>query len=286
MQTIGVCGRVPCDMWRYRRSLALRGCCILLVALCGFGCGGKRPARWNANSRGKYYVVQSGDTIWKIARKWRVPVQEIAEWNNIQDTDKIFPGRKIYLPGARKERRAGNNRARAAAGDEPIRLYHGRFQWPVRGPIHGGFGVRGERRHDGIDIGAPSGTPIHAAADGIVAYNNTLAGYGHLLILRHPDQLYTAYAHNARNAVKVGESVKQGQVIAYVGATGRATGPHLHFEVRHGQQARNPLFFLPVNTAEIAQLREHAGSPMGGTSERADRPSKQPPKERKKTHRR
>lgn len=273
-------------MWRKRRSFAVYGCCILLVAIGGLDCGGKRPPRWNANSRGKYYVVQSGDTIWKIARTWRVPVQEIAEWNNIQDTDRIFPGRKIYLPGARRERGKGKDRARAAGGDEPIRLYHGRFRWPVRGPVHGGFGVRGERRHDGIDIGAPSGTPIRAAADGAVAYNDTLAGYGHLLILRHPDQLYTAYAHNARNVVKVGKSVKQGEIIAYVGATGRASGPHLHFEVRHGQQARNPLFFLPVNSAEVAQLKEESGKTMGGTAERAARPSKHPPKERRKKHRR
>lgn len=272
MQTIGVCGRVPFDMWRKRRSFAILVCCLVLVAVSGCAGGGKRPARWNASSRGKYYVVQPGDTIWKIARAWRVPVQQIAEWNNIQDTDKIFPGRKIYLPGAHKERGKGKARARTAGGDESIRLYHGRFHWPVRGPVHGGFGVRGERRHDGIDIGAPSGTPIHAAADGIVAYNNTLAGYGRLLILRHPDQLYTAYAHNARNVVKVGAPVTQGQVIAYVGATGRATGPHLHFEVRHGQQARNPLFFLPVNTAELAERKgKRAPHPPGGRKKKSRR---------------
>ncbi|MBI4367509.1 MAG: peptidoglycan DD-metalloendopeptidase family protein [Deltaproteobacteria bacterium] len=224
-------------------------------------CGGlaKRSPRVGRTPRGgQFYLVRAGDTIWQIARMWRVPVQDIAEWNNVQDPNVIRAGQKLYIPGAKKTPGASRSSAaavvrRGSGENDTIRLYHGRFQWPVEGPVHSQFGIRGDRRHDGIDIGARAGMPIHAAADGVVAYSSTLSGYGHLLILKHPEKYYSAYAHNARNLVKVGQRVRQGEVIARVGSTGHATGPHLHFEIRHGQKARNPLFFLPVRGMAVAK---------------------------------
>ncbi len=100
--------------------------------------------------------------------------------------------------------------------------------------------------HDGIDIGAKPGSPVVAAADGTVVYaDNRLAGYGNLIIVRHRDNLFTAYAHNRRNLVHQGDKVRSGQKIALVGRTGRATGPHLHFEVRRGTTPVDPLLYLP-----------------------------------------
>lgn len=100
--------------------------------------------------------------------------------------------------------------------------------------------------HDGIDIAAPEGTPIHAAAAGEVVYaDSRLAGYGKLIILRHRYNQFTAYAHNQRNLVHKGDRVKAGQVIARVGKTGRATAPHLHFEIRRGSTPVDPFSYLP-----------------------------------------
>ena len=100
--------------------------------------------------------------------------------------------------------------------------------------------------HDGIDIAAKAGTPIYAAAAGKVVYaDSRLTGYGNLIIIRHSSDMFTAYAHNRNNLVVVGQMVKQGQHIANVGATGRASGPHLHFEVRRGERAVDPLAYLP-----------------------------------------
>jgi murein DD-endopeptidase MepM/ murein hydrolase activator NlpD len=118
------------------------------------------------------------------------------------------------------------------------------FIWPVSGPVVSPFGYRWGRLHAGIDIGVPYGTPIHAAASGRVIYAGWEGGYGNLVVIDHGRGLATAYAHQSRIAVGVGQSVGQGQVIGYVGCTGHCFGPHLHFEVRVNGQPVDPLGYL------------------------------------------
>jgi murein DD-endopeptidase MepM/ murein hydrolase activator NlpD len=116
--------------------------------------------------------------------------------------------------------------------------------WPVNAPITSPFGWRWGRMHEGIDLGAPYGTPIAAAAAGTVIYAGWMGGYGNLTVIDHGGGLSTAYGHQSRIAVGVGESVAQGQIIGYVGSTGHSTGPHLHFEVRVDGQPVDPLGYL------------------------------------------
>jgi murein DD-endopeptidase MepM/ murein hydrolase activator NlpD len=116
--------------------------------------------------------------------------------------------------------------------------------WPVNGPITSPFGPRWGSFHAGIDIGVPTGTPIHAAAAGTVIYCGVESGYGNLVVLDNGGNLATAYAHQSAIAVACGQHVDQGQVIGYVGCTGNCTGPHLHFEVRINGQAVDPLGYL------------------------------------------
>jgi murein DD-endopeptidase MepM/ murein hydrolase activator NlpD len=116
--------------------------------------------------------------------------------------------------------------------------------WPVQGPITSPFGWRWGRMHQGIDIGVPMGTPIHAAAAGRVIYCGWEEGYGNLVVLDNGGDLATAYAHQSAIAVNCGEDVSQGQVIGYVGCTGHCTGPHLHFEVRINGNPVDPLGYL------------------------------------------
>ena len=217
------------------------------------------------DKRGVTYTVRSGESIWRVARIFRTDVQTLAEYNNIMDPAQIQAGMKLYVPpvqrggfkklpfgqsvgsGEAPEATAGKGKRKPGADryTKPIQVYRGRFIWPVDGRVVSLFGIRDGRRHDGIDISAPSGTPIRAAAGGKVVFAGSMRGYGNLILLRHPDDLFTAYSHNSVNSVRQGQSVKQGQLIGKVGRTGRATGPHLHFEIRNGQTARNPLFFLP-----------------------------------------
>ncbi len=116
--------------------------------------------------------------------------------------------------------------------------------WPVSGPVTSGFGPRWGRLHEGIDIAVPEGTPVVASAAGVVIHAGWLGGYGNLVVVDHGGGLATAYAHNSAYAVAVGDSVSQGQVIAYSGNTGNSSGPHVHFEVRVNGTAVDPLGYL------------------------------------------
>ena len=133
------------------------------------------------------------------------------------------------------------------------------FEWPVEGIFFSKFGPRRGRHHDGIDVSAPAGTPIKAAADGKVVFSGRFCGYGNMILLRHDNGYFTAYAHNRANLVDKGEKVAQGEVIAEVGRTGRTTGNHLHFEVRRGRKAMDPLSFLPVTDGVYVKKGMHVG---------------------------
>ncbi|MGC9528381.1 MAG: peptidoglycan DD-metalloendopeptidase family protein [Limnospira sp.] len=138
-----------------------------------------------------------------------------------------LPGPDVYLPG-------GSMR------------FNG-YIWPSEGILTSGYGWRWGRMHRGIDIAGPIGTPIVAAAPGVVTYAGwNSGGYGNLVELEHPDGSLTLYAHNHRILVNKGQKVTQGQQIAEMGSTGRSTGPHLHFEIHpSGQGAVNPMALLP-----------------------------------------
>ena len=118
------------------------------------------------------------------------------------------------------------------------------FTWPTSGQITSGFGPRWGRMHQGLDVAAPTGRPITAAKSGKVIVAGWSGGYGNLVVIDHGGGLSTAYAHQSRIAVKVGDPVTQGGLIGYIGSTGHSTGPHLHFEVRVNGAARDPLPYL------------------------------------------
>lgn len=127
---------------------------------------------------------------------------------------------------------------------------NGRLMWPVAGRVVSGFGNRMHpilgyvRPHTGVDLAAPNGTPIFAADGGQVLQASYSGGYGNSILIYHGGGFATFYAHMSGFAVGTGQMVKRGQVIGYVGATGLATGPHLHFEVRINGIAQNPLSYL------------------------------------------
>lgn len=118
------------------------------------------------------------------------------------------------------------------------------FLWPVAGgKISSGYGLRHGKIHEGLDIKGGAGEEIRAVAAGKVVFEGWLSGYGKTLVIAHGNGISTIYAHNKTNLVSRGQEIQKGQAIAHVGSTGRATGPHLHFEVRKDGKALNPLRF-------------------------------------------
>jgi murein DD-endopeptidase MepM/ murein hydrolase activator NlpD len=126
--------------------------------------------------------------------------------------------------------------------------FHGNFLRPVPGAVTSGYGYRMHpilgvlKMHTGVDMSASSGTPIKAAASGLVVFSGRRGGYGNCIIIDHGGGVATLYGHCSSLAVSAGREVKQGQVIGYVGSTGLSTGPHLHFEVRHNGRTVAPGF--------------------------------------------
>jgi murein DD-endopeptidase MepM/ murein hydrolase activator NlpD len=120
------------------------------------------------------------------------------------------------------------------------------FRWPARGRVIAGFGANGG--NEGINIALPEGTPVKAAEDGTVTYaGSEVKGYGNLVLIKHDNGYVSAYAHNGELAIKRGEKVKRGQVIAKSGQTGNVTSPQLHFEIRKGQAPVDPMAYLGGN---------------------------------------
>ena len=222
----------------------------LSIVAVGCGCGGPSvaPPRKAESPElvGRWYTVQAGDSVTILAQRHDVLVDDIIELNGIVDPDRIRVGQTLFLYGVDEiVRRSGGSSA--APGVERSVVVTPRYIWPVRrGALSSGFGQRGARMHRGIDIAADAGTPVRAVADGEVIYSdNKQRGYGNLVILRHPGNAVTVYAHNRRNLVDEGQTVRQGALIAEVGSTGRSTGSHLHFEIRLGGEAKDPMEHLP-----------------------------------------
>jgi murein DD-endopeptidase MepM/ murein hydrolase activator NlpD len=125
-----------------------------------------------------------------------------------------------------------------------VRRSSGPLSWPLRGVLYARFGRKGRSPHDGIDLAAPAGTPVRTAAEGSVLFAGPQQGYGLLVIVEHAHGLVTVYAHNRDLRVRTGQQIRDGQVIATVGESGKTSGPHLHFEVRQDGAPVDPLDFL------------------------------------------
>jgi lipoprotein NlpD len=214
---------------------------------------------------GIYHRVQPGENLYRIGKAYGIAYADLAKLNDISNPARIEIGQKIFIPGARRELPVEIITPRGASvrgvTDEPDWRGAPSFAWPVQsGALSSEFGQRGQTFHDGIDVSAPVGTPVSAAADGEVIYSDVLRGYGNVIIIRHGRGFVTVYAHNESNRVREGQRVQQGEVVATVGESGRTTGPNLHFEVRWNNVARDPLLFLPP-TEQVALPR---GGERGG----------------------
>lgn len=191
---------------------------------------------------GVRHQVKKGDTVSEIAKKYKADLDEILRYNDISINSKLIPGDVILIPDGElttpikskpiKGSMATNNPLHDADGP----LFPGYYMRPVVG----GTRSQGLHGYNAVDIAAPIGTPIYASAKGKVILSISggwNGGYGSFIIISHDNGTQTLYAHNSKNIVKLGDVVDKGDLIAKVGQTGHATGPHVHFEIRG---AKNP----------------------------------------------
>ncbi len=185
------------------------------------------------------HVVKSGDTIYSIAKQHKGDVEEIMQYNNITKTTILAIGDEIIVPDGEAPviYSSGSGSSVRSSGSNPV--YEGYYMRP----IVGGIKTQGVHGHNGIDFASSYGSNILASASGEVIISRSSGwngGYGSYVVIKHGNGTQTLYAHLSGTAVSVGESVKQGQVIGYMGRSGQVkghTGIHLHFEIRG---ARNP----------------------------------------------
>ena len=190
------------------------------------------------NADGLRYVVRTGDSLSRIARRYGVTVNALRDWNDLQ-TDLIRADQQLFVPGA------------SLSAEEIDGALGKLFVHPTRGRLTSGFGLRispfarVQILHNGIDIANWAGTPVNAARSGRVTSVDVGPVYGRAVVISHGGGYQTLYAHLASALVRSGQTVSQGQQIGTMGSTGESTGPHLHFTVFRNGVPINPLSVLP-----------------------------------------
>ena len=243
---------------------------ILLAFLSGCGTG-----------YGIYHDVAPGETFDGICEVYGINKASVARINNILDRSAVKAGDAIYIPGADSRRSAVSASRYDVIEERPVKRQpappkatkkivpekpekkgppkqgangnakapsSGKidFIWPLKGKILLKFVDKGEQLHDGIDIASVFASPVRASASGRVIYSGSdIEGYGNMVILKHKGSYSSVYAHNSENKVKKGGFVKAGDIIALVGKSGKINTPALHFEIRKGKNALNPISLLP-----------------------------------------
>ncbi|MDT8318834.1 MAG: M23 family metallopeptidase [bacterium] len=225
---------------------------------------------------GIYHKVAPGETFDGICEVYGINKDSVARINNILDRSAVKEGDAIYIPGADRRRSAVSASRHGVIEERPVKREAAPretsvraplppkkeevssekdktpssgntvFIWPVKGEILLRFVDKGEQLHDGIDIASDLGGPVMASASGRVIYSGSdIKGYGNMIILKHKGSYSSVYAHNSENKVKKGSFVKAGDIIALVGKSGRINAPALHFEIRNGKNAVDPIRLLP-----------------------------------------
>ncbi|MCK5518932.1 MAG: M23 family metallopeptidase [Alphaproteobacteria bacterium] len=222
------------------------------------------------------YSVRSMDTLNGIANMFGVEVSRLVQVNGLYKPYKIILGQKLRIPSSvvRRQQKAVSKKIIAKKSNSqkivllksprhisPPSLKEKRkvrkvtmlstptrkdFVWPVRGSVVSAYGAKkGGLYNDGINIAAPRGTPVSASSSGVVAYvGNDLKSYGNLVLIRHGGGIMTAYAHLASVRIKKGMTVRKGQTIGSVGATGAVSASQIHFEIRQGSGTCDPMQYL------------------------------------------
>ena len=227
---------------------------------------------------GIYHTVKPGQTLYRIAKTYGIEESRLAQINNINDPTQLKVNQRLYIPGISQPRKVPSTASTSASKSPRVttaspatqkkpavvarqptvkkpaatkttstaKPVKGTFIWPAKGKLLNKFGKQDKNVYKGIEIGVPKGTSVVAAASGKVIYSGSaIAGYGNLVILEHSDSYFSVYGYNHKNLVKMDDYVGQGDKIALSGLPPNGQSARLHFEIRKGKSAVNPILYLP-----------------------------------------
>lgn len=200
--------------------------------------------------KGVKYTIQSGDNLWYVAKRFGIKHEKLIAYNPLVNPRAMQPGDKIYVPGVTEPMLKNiSNQMIMPIANTAITSNYGNRKHPLGGAW---------RFHHGIDIRAKYGTPIKAVLPGVVKTASYQGSKGNTVIIQHDNGLETVYAHCSKFKVKRGQRVNQGEVICYVGNTGRVTGTHLHFEVLKAGKSQDPTRYLPYKPRYVNGSRSRS----------------------------
>jgi len=229
---------------------------------------------------GIYHTVEPGQNLYRISKTYGIPEAELARINRVSDPKRLQVGQRIYVPGVTQPRQVTSPSVAKvspkvkSAATTPVKptiqpqpkkkaklqatpvakqpstqltkASKGTFAWPVKGKLVSRFGAKNGSANKGIEIACREGKEIAAAAPGKVIYSGRgIRGYGHLIIIEHANDFFTVYGYNKKNLVKTNDFVGQGDRIALCGESKQSQSSRLHFEIRKGKAAVDPIFYLP-----------------------------------------
>ena len=205
--------------------------------------------------RNKVYTVKKGDTLYSISRKFKTDLFSLSVLNKLNNVNQIKVNQKILIPENILKPKKIKQKEKPLQKTENKKIIKKKlltnkvdtdFIWPIKGKILNNFGSETPGFfNDGINISSNLGTSVKASLDGEIVYSgNEIPGYGNLILIKHSKNWITAYAHLEKIVKKKGNYVKKGETIGLVGKTGNVSEVQLHFEIRKGKEAVNPLKYL------------------------------------------
>jgi murein DD-endopeptidase MepM/ murein hydrolase activator NlpD len=189
---------------------------------------------------GVWHRVEEGQTLWRIAKTYRVPLEEIKIANDIQDVVHVAKGTWLIIPDADKIMYV-----HGSADAETEEDYDPGFIWPLQGQVVNSFGKSGGDFRYGIDIKSAKNQDIVATLPGMVVLSSTIRGYGPTIIIEHENNFCSLYSKNIKSLVREGQQVSKNSVIARAGPEGTAPEDTVHYELFFKGKPVNPLYYLP-----------------------------------------
>lgn len=218
----------------------------LIATLSSYGC---------ASRSGFYHRVERGETVYRIAKAYKVSVNDVVRVNNMADKKRIRTGQYLFIPGKGSPKKITPSpqakRAQQRMSSRAFASLKRRFVLPVRGEVNRYFGKVDRKKHTGVDFVAKVGDPVRAVSDGKVVFaGGSVEGFGPTVVIRHSKDIFSVYCHLGEIKVKKGDNIKREQVVAKVGKPNPAhlgqKHAFVHFELRDRTKAVDPAKFLPL----------------------------------------